>query len=51
MKHGKLFFFNMGNITTGARIAILPLIYLTFFQVRPLGIAFLRVWCYWCSPS
>lgn len=40
MKHGKLFFFNMGNITTGARIAILPLIYLTFFQVRPLGIAF-----------
>ena len=40
MKHGKLFFFNMGNITTGARIAILPLIYLTFYQVRPLGIAF-----------
>ena len=24
----------------GARIALLPLIYLTFFQVRPLGIAF-----------
>jgi hypothetical protein len=40
MKHGVLFFFNMGNITTGARIAILPLIYLTFWQVRPLGVAF-----------
>ena len=40
MKHGVLFFFNMGNITTGARIAILPLIYLTFYQVRPFGVAF-----------
>ena len=29
MKHGILFFLNMGNITLGARIAILPLIYLT----------------------
>ena len=40
MKHGILFFFNMGNITMGARIAILPLIYLTFYQVRPFGVVF-----------
>ncbi|MBR2354038.1 MAG: hypothetical protein IKA76_06020 [Clostridia bacterium] len=40
MKNGILFFLNMGNITMGARIAILPLIYLTFFQVRPFGVAY-----------
>ena len=40
MKHGILFFMNMGNITLGARIAILPLIYLTFFQVRPFGVVY-----------
>ncbi len=40
MKHGILFFFNLGRITMAARIAILPLIYLTFFQVRPFGIAY-----------
>ena len=40
MKFGTLFFFHMGRITMGARIALLPLIYLTFFQVRPLGVAF-----------
>jgi hypothetical protein len=40
MKNGFLFFWNMGRITTGARIALLPLIYLAFFQVRPMGIAF-----------
>ena len=40
MRNGCLFFLNMGRITTGARIAILPLIYLTFFQVRPFGVAY-----------
>ncbi len=40
MKHGILFFLNMGRITTAARIAIPVLIYLTFFQVRPFGVAY-----------
>lgn len=40
MKHGILFFLNMGRITMVARVAIPILIYLTFFQVRPFGVAY-----------
>lgn len=39
MKHGKLFFYNMGKITTAARIAI-PLSFLMLLRVVPMSPAF-----------